>query len=1157
MATLAECLQKLSTLADINTGLLKAINESLITKNNYVSTEVDGIKYNIPSFINLENKINILQENFENLIHSPENGEAFFNINGNSRAIVVRDYNNAPASINLPLVENFSTEANTIFKDFLTPKPYLNIGANTTGDITSCVVKKIIPKSQKLIDYFKSELEDSASVSKSYIDIKQLVSNYEENVDYIEYDKISKQDIRGGIGEGKYVIEKILEDIVDDNLVNYITIKIKTDISGYDNRLTYIEDGKNLPTFIKENDILTTWDNSAKLRVVEVKSFDTVKLKVENGEYLNLVEHTNSGEPGDLSKLRFFNDLQSNNYFKIPLEEDQYIFVTIAAYKETMNVRSNWGDGLIIDTYKLTYSSIDGSINFKNYYENNVKNIGDVLYELTDLFSLDYASKLSNEDLVSKVSYKPVINENHLDVVHINKHLNDTATVKSIKSLYKDKKSNEAKLNEIQNKILDVNNNLSSISYDDTTGIRTVYESQLKEYTSQKNEIITAITKNIEAISNAALNSEIPLESAKYRVRGFHDLTGFDDVIGVKVQYRYKNTESTYGGATTIGDKFVFGDWVEVRPFFRDKVYNNGKFDWEDIKDSIDEPSCNQIEIPISQGEIVEIRIKLIYKYNYPLARVESAWSDVVSVSFPEKFLKDIQVTTIIEENNNDIETNRFQNILHDSGVSDHINDKLTDQDLTFFHKPESISSGFYTSERRIIPLKDKLVDLDNMIKLIQNTIDETSGQLDVSIKIGNSKWNITEGQYNEVTVANYSQFANMFPTTNIPKVIGNYILDKNNVVTVNPKISLKNNSNKYIRLYSIFPGPRNMLLSNLINSKYSKIGYVDNAFGIYCKIPDVSPDAMPKKVEQGEYVLVDNVTKSYSKVVYNGNNKYIEFTEKPGSPQSGDYVQSNPNSNIPYYYKVTTDNQSSVGEKTAYTARWISSYKTTCYVTNSKASDGSPYNCYPVVFNGSSNLYDSPVTVGGIEVSKPGYSQYSCWLRKQTANQFITFRMNNVFDGEWYYSNPENSSEVPPKGHSGITYNGSIYGTKDIISSNSWKLALNATNGEYKGATLYPSLNNHNDLCLDDDNKYGYKLIAPGQEILIPLEFMYGKLNDGDLTSISKTMSFDLRTSLYEDPKNYTFRITANYHPSSQEISGTSESEVFDGTDKIYNTTV
>lgn len=1020
MATLAECLQKLSTLADINTELLKAINESLITKNNYVSTEVDGIKYNIPSFINLENKINMLQENFENLIHSPENGEAFFNINGNSRAIVVRDYNNAPASINIPLVENFSTEDNTIFKDFLTPKPYLKIMANTTGDITSCVVKKIIPKSQNLIDYFKSELGDNKSASKSYIDIKQLVSNYEENVDYIEYDKISKQDIRGGIGEGKYVIEKIIEDVVDDNLVNYITIKIRTDKENYNNRLTYIKDDQVIPTFIKQGDILTTWDNSAKLSVVEVKSFDTVKLKVENGEYLNLVEYTGNGNPDDLSKLRFFNDLQSNNYFKIPLEEDQYIFVTIAPYKETMNVRGNWGDGLIINTYKLT----NNYLNFKDYYENNVKNIGDVLYELTDLFSLDYSSKLSNEDLMSKVSYKPVINENYLDVVHINKHLNDTATVKSIKSLYKDKKSNEAKLNEIQNKILDVNNNLSSISYDDTTGIRTVYESQLKEYTSQKNEIITVITKNIEAISNAALNSEIPLESAKYRVRGFYDLADFDDVIGVKVQYRYKNTESTYGGATTIGDKFVFGDWVEVRPFFRDKVYNDGKFVWEEVKDSTDEPSCNQIEIPISQGEIVEIRIKLIYKYNYPLARVESDWSDVVSVSFPEKFLKDVQVTTIIEENNNDIETNRFQNILHDSGVSDHINDKLTDQDLTFFHKPESISSGFYTSERRIIPLKDKLVDLDNMIKLIQNTIDETNGQLDVSIKIGNSKWNITEGQYNEVTVANYSQFANMFPTTNIPKVIGNYILDKNKVVTVNPKISLKNNSNKYIRLYSVFPGPRNMVIEDLVNTKYKKSDYdvvndSDNASGaIYYKIPNVG-------INEG---IINGV----------------------------DVVSNN---------------------------------------------DG-------VV------------------------------LKPQTANQFLTFRLNNPYDGSEYYAG---SSD--------------IFTTKDKLSYNSSYVCFSDNNNT--GATLYPSLNNHNDLCLDDDNKYGYKLIAPGQEILIPLEFMYRNLDDTNLSSISKTMSFDLRTSLYEDLKNYTFRITANYHPSSQEISGASNSEVFDGTDKIYNTTV
>ena len=39
-------------------------------------------------------------------------------------------------------------------------------------------------------------------------------------------------------------------------------------------------------------------------------------------------------------------------------------------------------------------------------------------------------------------------------------------------------------------------------------------------------------------------------------------------------------------------------------------------------------------------------------------------------------------------------------------------------QDITYYHKPENIASGFYTDERRIIPLKDKLAELNNLVSI-------------------------------------------------------------------------------------------------------------------------------------------------------------------------------------------------------------------------------------------------------------------------------------------------------------------------------------------------------------------------------------------------------------------------------------------------------
>ena len=56
---------------------------------------------------------------------------------------------------------------------------------------------------------------------------------------------------------------------------------------------------------------------------------------------------------------------------------------------------------------------------------------------------------------------------------------------------------------------------------------------------------------------------------------------------------------------------------------------------------------------------------------------------------------------------------------------------------------------------------------------------------------------------------------------------------------------------------------------------------------------------------------------------------------------------------------------------------------------------------------------------------------------------------------------------------------------------------------------------------------------IAPGESLHIPLIIQY-YLSEN--MSIQKTLSFDLRTSLYSDPTNFTFTVQANYTDTVQE---------------------
>jgi hypothetical protein len=62
--------------------------------------------------------------------------------------------------------------------------------------------------------------------------------------------------------------------------------------------------------------------------------------------------------------------------------------------------------------------------------------------------------------------------------------------------------------------------------------------------------------------------------------------------------------------------------------------------------------------------------------------------------------------------------------------------------------------------------------------------------------------------------------------------------------------------------------------------------------------------------------------------------------------------------------------------------------------------------------------------------------------------------------------------------------------------------------------------------LCIDSDDARSYLIINPGEEIIVPLYCEYKVSKPNSL--INKTISFDLRTSLYNDPVNYTFTLTA-----------------------------
>jgi hypothetical protein len=397
MASVTEHLLLLQKLTQTNLEILQTINESFYTKQNHLYANINDEKIAIPSFIALENKINMLEENFNNLVNSPASGEAYFNIDGNSRAIQVKKYTHTPNSLVLDKTDNFIIDDTNIkiLKELLTPAPKVRFNISTIpNDIVYVNVKKIIAKSDSLKSTLKDLMttrneqgveEERPSISYAYSDMHKLLDTYKKDEDYEEFDQLTRLPIRKNVGSGVYVVEDIISDIIDENLDNYITVKIKMNLDDpqYSNNLTYKLFDETIERKLSVGDYLTNYEGTAKLQITEIKtSTNVLVLKVINGEYVNLVginSYDYSKNINDLSKLRFYSpiDFNEDKYVDITVYDAPYMFVAIAPVDDKMNVQSSWGSGVLFSTYKLQ----NGNQNLKDYFK-NVNNIGKIIENL-------------------------------------------------------------------------------------------------------------------------------------------------------------------------------------------------------------------------------------------------------------------------------------------------------------------------------------------------------------------------------------------------------------------------------------------------------------------------------------------------------------------------------------------------------------------------------------------------------------------------------------------------------------------------------------------------------------------------------------------------------------------------------------------------------
>jgi len=181
-----------------------------------------------------------------------------------------------------------------------------------------------------------------------------------------------------------------------------------------------------------------------------------------------------------------------------------------------------------------------------------------------------------------------------------------------------------------------------------------------------------------------------------------------------------------------------FSNWVELLSDVRKRHWDETSKQWywkiEDVSDA-ETPNINQIDIPITQNERVEIRIKAISEVGWPDSLIESDWSNVLTVDFPDDLMNILSDNDyIINEAKTDKGVVELETTLQSKGVNRHIEDSYTINQEYFSHKDTSIQVSIKSDQNVSMNLYQYLTYLTNKITSLEQQIAGSKGTLNVAL---------------------------------------------------------------------------------------------------------------------------------------------------------------------------------------------------------------------------------------------------------------------------------------------------------------------------------------------------------------------------------------------------------------------------------------
>ncbi len=193
-------------------NMMSAINQSLTSSSSKVYVNLinnDGevyTKVQLPSMLYLENKLEELQNNFDNLFKITQSGEAWFEKSSEMFKLKLVKSSTAPVTPTFVGLDDMKAGItdNNFLKDLVSPKTFLKVNiANLPENAEKMFMRKIVFNDSSL--FYK--IKDLSLTS--YEEFKASLYNLKNGVDYTEYDSTLDLPVRKDRFKSSFAIVEI------------------------------------------------------------------------------------------------------------------------------------------------------------------------------------------------------------------------------------------------------------------------------------------------------------------------------------------------------------------------------------------------------------------------------------------------------------------------------------------------------------------------------------------------------------------------------------------------------------------------------------------------------------------------------------------------------------------------------------------------------------------------------------------------------------------------------------------------------------------------------------------------------------------------------------------------------------------------------------